>query len=218
MAKADYEYLTYVGHARRMMRSNDAFTILVRGIVLIDHALERAIGAYSAIGWKKLEEKMRLLTLAEKAYLAMAMEVIDNGKLDCILEVNTLRNNVAHRLDADVTRGQEEALVKKFKASTKLFKGMDYFPEAYPRTFGFVLFTFGNSIALRESRTNVKLAYVDDKTNTESVAAAILMRVLSEVMRTGVEADDEKVTEIAKRFTDEAKALRNLVPSESAAE
>jgi uncharacterized protein YutE (UPF0331/DUF86 family) len=195
-----------------MMRSNDAFTMLIRGIVLIDHALERAIDAYSAIGWKKLDEKLRMLTLAEKAYLAMAMGVIHNGELDCILEVNTLRNNVAHRIDADVTQGQEEALVKKFRSSTKLFKGMAYFPEGYPRTFGFMLFTLGNSIALRRSRPNVKLKYVDDDTNLEHIAASVLTLTLAEVMQTNAEADDDKVNAILKKHTDAAKDMREPVP------
>jgi hypothetical protein len=204
MAKADTEYEAFVRHSRRMLRSKDAFTILVRGAILLDIALERAIDAYAAQGWKKLSGNVRQLMLHEKAHLAMALGAIHNGELDCITKVNGIRNGLAHQIDVDVNQGQEWELVKLFRASTKLFSGLNYDPKGFPGTLAFLLFTLAHSIGMRQSRSDARIRFRDDKTNTEHMAAIISTTALSEIISTGVESDDTKVLDVIRRYVDEA--------------
>src|SRR5215469_4496159 len=137
LSQTDYSAL--VRHVRQMISTPDPLSILVRGMILIDNVLEALIDEFSALSFKKLDEAFHHMTLSEKAYLACSLGAISEGEVACIKEINKRRNDLAHRIDMQVMQNDEQRIVKVFADQTALFKGMTYYPLAFPRTLIFVL-------------------------------------------------------------------------------
>ena len=206
----DYKYL--VSHVRRMLKDGDAFSILVRGLSLVDKALESLIESYSAVSFKQLDDALRHPTIFEKTWIAVALGAISDGERIAILRINKLRNNVAHRIDVEVHPHDEKDIVECFRQHAKPFKGMNYDQKDFPKTLAFSLLALFHSLHMRARRPDIpKRTFTDDESNMEYIGAITLTTTLIEVMRKGVEHDDEAVQSILERHADEAKGLREPI-------
>jgi hypothetical protein len=219
MAELDtIDYASLVRHVRRMLTNPDAFSILVRGLSLIDKALEALIDRYSAIGFKKLDDALRHPSLHEKTYIALALGAISDGERIAILRISKLRNNVAHRIDVELHPHDEKDIIDCFRENAKPFKGLNYDSGAFPRNLAFVLLVLFHSLHMRSSRPDSQSrAFTDDDSNTEYIAAITLTTTLVEVMKKGVETDDNAIQTILNRQVAEAKTLREDLQKDQAA-
>jgi hypothetical protein len=188
-----------------MVENMDPFSIVVRGLALIDVALKGVLEAYSAQPIKDLGR----LSVSRKMNLACTLGAISEGEREALLAANKIRNDAAHRLDFVVTQADEQRLVELFKAKVRMFQGLAYDPQRFPRGLVFVLFTMFWAIHIRCQRKDVKLKFNDDPSNLEAMLAVVIVRTADEARRLRVEDDDAAVQKIAQRFSEEAKALQD---------
>jgi hypothetical protein len=191
-----------------MLSSPDPLSILGRGMILIDLALEDLLNSFSALPYKKLDESLNHPTLMQKATVACALGAISEGELNCIREINSLRNKLAHRLAANIVQEDEARIVNVFRGQTKLFSGLDYDSKAYPRTFVFLMLVLFHFMSLRCQRSDVKLVHLRDDGNVEAVAAISLTTSMIDIMKKNAEANDKEIMVIVERHADKARRLR----------
>ena len=197
------EMKVIAGHVRRMIGTPDPFSILIRGMVLIDRAIEELIDAFSVLPFKRIASVFDNPSLFQKANLACSLGAISEGELACLAAINSLRNKVAHRLSVSIDQTDEARIVEVFQSQTRLFRGMKYNPSAFPIALVFLLLVTFYMLSLRSGRPETKIAHVGDE-NIESVRAITLTTSIVKIVKQNADADDDKIIEILRTESDAA--------------
>jgi len=199
-----------IDHVRKMIASADPLSILVRGMILIDKALEDLIETFSAIPYKTIDSEFRHPTLSQKAFLACSLGAISEGELACVRSINKVRNDLAHRIPVEVTADDEQRVVTVFQKQTLLFSGLKYKKDEFPKTFIFLLMVLFQHLSLRCQRPEeLKIKHQRDESNIESVGAIALTVVVIKLARSGKTVTDEEISRLIKDETDAVKRRRD---------
>lgn len=208
-----------IKHVRAMIATPDPLSILVRGMILVEKALDDLIDTYSAVTFASIDEHLKHPTLWQKAVLACSLGAISEGELTCIRRINKVRNDLAHRVPVDVTADDEESVVNVFKNQTKLFSGLEYDKKNFPRGFIFILLVLAYHLSMRVNRPGEeqKIRHKPDESNIEGVGAITLTVVTTKLANTPGEHNDEEIIKVLEAEADKAKALRDKHRAEEGA-
>ena len=199
-----------IDHVRKMIAGTDPLSILVRGMILIDKALEDLIETFSALPYKTIDAELRHPALLQKAIIACSLGAISEGELACIRSINKVRNDLAHRIPVEVTADDEESVVKVFQQQTLLFSGLEYRKAEFPRTFVFLLMVLFHHLSLRCQRLEeLKIKHKRDESNVESVGAIAMTVVVVRLARSGRVVTDDEISALLKEETDAVKKRRD---------
>jgi hypothetical protein len=112
--------------------TKDAESIVIRGAILIEGALEDRLRTALHNADKLLQIKR--MSFARKTSLAAAIGLINDEMMHLIDEYRVFRNEAAHRVGFEVRRADEEALLRRFEAHGYFHLDRHYDAIAFPRT------------------------------------------------------------------------------------
>lgn len=149
-------------YLQRVVLTDDAFGIIVRGHVLIENALQACIYAYVPNPvdlYRKLE-----MFFAQKIRLAYMLGVIDDNERRMLNHFNKLRNDIAHfgegvendAPDFHLTAKEEESLWRKFVANKSMGgKWPSYDASKFPRYLRYVVMYLYVALSARANELKV---------------------------------------------------------------
>lgn len=201
-----------VGHFKHMIDAKDGFSVLVRGMVLIDQSLDLLLDAYLTIPLKKLKTAIPQLTLNGKASLAVAIGAINENEHAFVRECNGLRNRVSHRMNIDVTPAEEAQIVSLYNSKIKSLGGLTPGePFAYPNLLAFALILASTRLRFRAGALERRRLRCVRESRSDSIAsfgfATAMMRLASD----GGDLDDERVKNMVLAYVQTAAVGMRIV-------
>jgi hypothetical protein len=184
-----------VGHFRQMLFARDGFSVLVRGMVLLDQGLDMLLDARLVVPLKKVKDVVSPLTLNGKMALALAIGVLSEAEYGFIRECNGLRNRVAHRMNVAVTEAEEKSIVALYNKKMKnVISGDlpvgDEFPYPQPLAIAFIL----AATRLRFRASYLKRLRFDLKeSEKDDVASFGFATAMMRLARDGGELEEDRV-------------------------
>jgi hypothetical protein len=193
----DVQIPALVAHFAHMLKAKDGFSALVRGMVVVDQGLDLLLDGYLTLPLKKVKAELPHLTLNGKACIARAVGAITVDEYAFLKRCNSLRNQVAHRLNVDVTEAEEQEIVESYNASMSGFgselSGGE--PFHYPQMLCIALILYSIRLWVRgHALRNRKIRDVRD-TPADSVSALGLATALMRLARDGGELTDERIAQ-----------------------
>jgi hypothetical protein len=201
-----------VGHFRHMLDAKDGFSVLVRGMVLIDRALDVLLDAYLAVRLKKLKAAIPQLTLNGKVSLALAVGAMNEHEHTFVRECNGLRNRVSHRMNMDVTPDEEEQIVALYGSKIERESGFSAGePFVFPNRLAFALILASTRLQFRAERLRRKPLYDVRDSATSKIASLGHACAMICLARQGGERDEERVKQIVLAYVRTAAVGMRIV-------